>query len=93
MYPKTNAKTINAAVATMLDSYTGKTGLMFFDFCGDNTYSGKTLQTKILNQNYKYVFKNRTRKSASTGSGTGAVINGSEEADDSEVFAKPYYRY
>lgn len=93
MYPKTNAKTMNAAVATMLDSYTGKTGMMFFDFCGDDTYNGKKLQTAILNQNYKYVFKNRTRKSASTGSGTGAVINGSEEADGSEVFAKPYYRY
>ena len=92
MYPKTNAKTMNSAVASMLNNYTGKTGMMFFDFCGDDTYNGKTLQTKILNQNYKYVFKNRTRKSASTGSGTGAVINGSEEADKSEVFAKPYYR-
>ena len=93
MYPKTNAKTMNDAVATLLNSYTGKTGLMFFDFCGDDTRNGKKLQTAILNQNYKYVFKNRTRISTSAGSGTGAVINGSEYADDSEVFSKPYYRY
>lgn len=93
MYPKTNAKTMNAAVSTMLDSYTGKTGLMFFDFCGDETYNGKTLQTKILNQNYKYIFKNRSRISATSNSSTGAVIAGDEYADESEVFAKPLYRY
>ena len=92
-YPKTNAKTMNSAIATLLDSYTGKTGLMFFDFCGDDNYKGKTLQTKILNQNYKYIFKNRSRISATSSSSTGAVIAGDEYADDSEVFAKPYYRY
>lgn len=93
MYPKTNATTMNSAIATLLDNYTGKTGLMFFDFCGDETYNGKTLQTKILNQNYKYIFKNRSRISATSNSSTGAVIAGDEYADDSEVFAKPLYRY
>ena len=93
MYPKTNATTMNPAIAPLLDNYTGKTGLMFFDFCGDETYNGKTLQTKILNQNYKYIFKNRSRISATSSGSTGAVIAGDEYADKSEVFAKPLYRY
>ena len=92
-YPKTNAKTMNAAIATLLDSYTGKTGLMFFDFCGDDNYKGKELQRKILNQNYKYIFKNRSRISATSSSSTGAVIAGDEYADGTDVFAKPYYKY
>ena len=90
MYPKTNATTMNDAVATLLNSYTGKTGLMFYDFCGDATYNGNALQTAILNQNYKYVFKGRTRISSSSSNSTGATINGSEYADDSDVFAKPF---
>lgn len=90
MYPKTNATTMNSSIATSLNSYTGKTGIMFYDFCGDATYNGDALQTAILNQNYKYVFKGRTRISSSSSNSTGATINGSEYADDSEVFAKPF---
>lgn len=91
--PKSYAPTMNQYTADLLGSYTGKTGIMFYDFCGDRTCNGDALQKAIINQNYKYLFKNRTRLSASSGNDTGADIKGDEFADDSEVFAKPYYGF
>lgn len=88
-YPKNAAKTMNPATVNLLANTSGKTGLMFYDFCADNTYGGKDLQKAILDQNYKYVFGKRTRVSASKGNGTGVGIAGDEYADGSDVFAKP----
>lgn len=88
-YPKDAAKKMNPATVESLANTSGKTGLMFYDFCADNTYGGKDLQKAILDQNYKYVFGKRTRVSASKGNGTGVGIAGDEYADGSDVFAKP----
>ena len=92
-YPKNAAKTMNPATVNLLANTSGKTGLMFYDFCADNTYGGKDLQKAILDQNYKYVFGKRTRVSASKGNGTGVGIAGDEYADGSDVFAKPHKNF
>ena len=91
--PKDAAKKMNPATVNLLANTSGKTGLMFYDFCADNTYGGKDLQKAILNQNYKYVFGKRTRVSASKGNGTGVGIAGDEYADGSDVFAKPHKNF
>lgn len=92
-YPKNSANAMNSAVATQLASTTGKTGLMFFDFCGNSTYSGDKLLKAVIGQNYKYVFSKRTRISSSSANGTGANISGDEFADGSEVYAKPFRNF
>lgn len=92
-YPKAVAKEMNSATATKLASTSGKTGLMFFDFCGNSTYSGDKLLQAVIAQNYKYVFSNRSRISSSSSNNTGANISGDEFADDSEVYAKPFRAY
>lgn len=91
--PKDAAETMNPATVNLLANTSGKTGIMFYDFCADNTYGGKDLQKAILNQNYKYVFGKRTRVSASKGNGTGIGIAGDEYADGSDVFAKPHKNF
>lgn len=91
--PKDAAKKMNPATVNLLANTSGKTGIMFYDFCADNTYGGKDLQKAILNQNYKYVFGKRTRVSASKGNGTGVGIAGDEYADGSDVFAKPHKNF
>lgn len=91
--PKDAAETMNPATVNLLANTSGKTGIMFYDFCADNTYGGKDLQKAILNQNYKYVFGKRTRVSASKGNGTGVGIAGDEYADGSDVFAKPHKNF
>ena len=91
--PMDAAKKMNPATVNLLANTFGKTGIMFYDFCADNTYGGKDLQKAILNQNYKYVFGKRTRVSASKGNGTGVGIAGDEYADGSDVFAKPHKNF
>ena len=91
--PMDAATKMNPATVNLLANTSGKTGIMFYDFCADNTYGGKDLQKAILNQNYKYVFGKRTRVSASKGNGTGIGIAGDEYADGSDVFAKPHKNF
>lgn len=91
--PKDAAKTMNPATINLLANVSGKTGVMFYDYCMDKNCGGIDLQKAILNQNYKYVFGKRTRVSASKGNGTGVGIAGDEYADGSDVFAKPHKNF
>lgn len=91
--PKDAAKTMNPATVNLLANVSGKTGVMFYDYCMDKNCGGIDLQKAILNQNYKYVFGKRTRVSASKGNGTGVGIAGDEYADGSNVFAKPHKNF
>ena len=91
--PKDAAKTMNPATVNLLANVSGKTGVMFYDYCMDKNCGGIDLQKAILNQNYKYVFGKRTRVSASKGNGTGVGIAGDEYADGSDVFAKPHKNF
>lgn len=58
-----SANTQNPAVATYIsNTLTGPTGYVYADFMGSSSYSGQTLLKAVIEQNYKYVFKGRTRK-------------------------------
>lgn len=97
-YPKTYAKDMNEYTANLLgqDSdgnpkYKGKTGFLFMDFCGDDTYNGQKLIKAVLDQNFYYVFGGRTRYNANAGSGTatGTGVASDEYADKTQVYVKP----
>lgn len=75
-----------------------RVGIIFSDFV-ENSYEGKNFTTIMMANNFKHVFTKRSRvdviktyQSNGTG-GIGIGTAGDEYADDSEVFAKPYYRY
>lgn len=58
----THANTQNPAAATYIsDTLTGPTGYVYGDFMGSSSYSGNALLKAIINQNYKYVYKGRSR--------------------------------
>lgn len=60
--PANNASGQNAYAADyMANSLTGPVGYVYGDFMGDGSYSGDALVRAIIEQNYKYVFKGRSR--------------------------------
>ncbi len=89
--PGSYAEAINGNANTVIASLTGRTGIVFYDYCLDASYNGVVLNTAIINQNMKYVYDKRTRCAASSG-GTvdGPEVKGDETADDSEVYAKDH---
>lgn len=91
--PKAAAKTMNPATVNLLTNVSGKTGVVFYDYCIDKDCGGIDLQKAILNQNYKYVFDKRTRLTTPKGNGSGIGIAGDEYADGSDVFAKPHKNF
>ena len=91
--PKAAAKTMNPATVNLLANVSGKTGVIFYDYCIDKDCGGIDLQKAILNQNYKYVFDKRTRLTNPKGNGSGVGIAGDEYADGSDVFAKPHKNF
>ncbi len=80
-----NAKQINPQTTEKLNAISGRVGFVFYDFCGDDSYGGETLNKTIIGQNYKYVYNNRSRVHMPDNTGTG--IDGGEMADDSEVYS------
>ena len=83
---------MNSAIlaSTTFTNHTGKFGIMMVDFLHSKTQKGDQMFEMIHQQNYKYVYKNRTRCSSTSSSGTDTGVNvpGDEYADDTEVFAK-----
>ena len=51
----------NPAAATYINGLTGPTGYVYADFMGSSSYSGQTLLKAVIEQNYKYVNKGRSR--------------------------------
>ena len=88
------AKTVNAEVLGSSDftSHTGRFGIMFTDFLfsSSSELRGDEMFELIHQQNYKYVYKNRTRCStaAASGTDTGVDISSDEYADDGTVFSR-----
>ena len=84
------AETQNPAAATYIGSLTGPTGYVYADFMGSSSYSGQTLLKAVIEQHAKYVYKNRTRCSTSSASGTdtGVDISTDEYADNGTVFSR-----
>lgn len=83
--PSTYANTMNPYVASLLDGYSGRIGVMLYDFCCDGSYGGDKLNKAIIGQNHKYVYNNRSRIHMPDNTGIG--IEGGEMADDSEVYS------
>ena len=71
-------------------NHTGKFCIMMTDFLFSSTQKGDQMFELIHKQNYKYVYKNRTRCSTASASGTdtGVDISADEYADNSQVFVK-----
>ena len=88
--PKSHAGNMNPRVNTLLTngSYDGRTGIIFYDFCGDSSTGGDALNKSIINQNAEYLFHNRSRNLPASNN-TGVEVNGDEYADDSEIYVKP----
>lgn len=57
-----SANTQNPAAATYIsNNLSGPTGYVYADFMGSSSYSGQALLKAVIEQNYKYVFKGRSR--------------------------------
>jgi hypothetical protein len=71
-------------------NHTGKFCIMMTDFLFSSTQKGDQMFELIHKQNYKYVYKNRTRCSttAASGTDTGAVISSDEYANDGTVYSR-----
>ena len=71
-------------------THTGKFCIMMTDFLFSSSQKGDQMFELIHKQNYKYVYKNRTRCSTASPSGTdtGADISADEYADGSTVYVK-----
>lgn len=72
-------------------NHTGKFCIMMTDFLFSSSQKGDQMFELIHKQNYKYVYKNRSRCSttAPSGSDTGVDISTDEYADDGTVYVKP----
>ncbi len=89
----TTATAVNAAVlgSTTFTHHDGRFGIMFTDylFVSTNDRGGDKMFNLIHNQNFNYVYKNRTRCHASSVSNTGAsVVQDGEYADGTTVYTK-----
>ena len=88
----TTATDVNDAVlnSTTFTNHTGRFGIMMTDFLFSSSQKGDQMFELIHKQNYKYVYKNRTRCAAASASGTdtGVDISADEYADDTQVFVK-----
>ena len=87
----TLSTSMNSAVLGSNDftNHTGKFCIMMVDFLHSSSQKGDQMFDLIHKQNFKYVYKKRTRcTTTSSGSSTGANVAGDEYADDSKVFVK-----
>ena len=82
-----NTAFLNSSTFT---NHTGKFCIMFADFLHSSGQKGDQVYNLIRNQNYKYVYKGRTRRGLTTGggTGTGVEIKTDEYADDTQVYSK-----
>ena len=88
----TSANAVNTALlgSSTFTSHTGRFGIMMTDFLFSSSYKGDQMFELIHQQNYKYVYKNRTRCSTASASGTdtGVDISSDEYADGGTVYVK-----
>lgn len=71
-------------------NHTGKFGIMMTDFLFSSSQKGDQMFELIHKQNYKYVYKNRTRcvTTSTSGEDSGVDISADEYADDGTVYAR-----
>ena len=70
--------------------HTGKFGIMMTDFLFYSSQKGDEMFELIHKQNYKYVYKGRTRITTVSGTDTGAPVSSDEFADDSQVYSRKF---
>lgn len=87
--PSSYANANNPALTTNLNGITGPTSYLMCDYIGCTMNGGDVLLKAIVNQNYKYVFKGRTRNTGAATEGIGVGVAGDEYADDGTVYARP----
>jgi len=89
----TSAEAVNSAIlnSPTFTNHTGRFGIMMTDFLFSSSQKGDQMFELIHKQNYKYVYKNRSRCTTSSASGedTGVDISTDEYADGSTVYVKP----
>lgn len=88
----TLASKVNTAVlgSSTFTKHTGKFGIMMTDFLFSSSQKGDQMFELIHQQNYKYVYKNRTRcaTASTSGTDTGVDISADEYADGGTVYVK-----
>ena len=82
---KVNSAVLSSAVFT---AHTGRFGVMMTDFLFSSDQKGDKMFELIHQQNYKYVYKGRTRRVTESGASTGAAISADEFADDGTVYSR-----
>ena len=86
------ANSVNTAVlgSSTFTNHTGRFGIMMVDFLFSSSQKGDQMFELIHQQNYKYVYKNRTRCSTASASGTdtGVDISSDEYADGGTVYSR-----
>ncbi len=86
------AKKVNNAVlnSNVFTTHKGRFGIMMVDFLFSSDYYGDKMFSLIHEQNFNYVYKDRSRcqLSEDTGDDTDADISSDEYADDSQVYSK-----
>lgn len=80
-----NTKVLSSSTFT---NHTGRFGIMMTDFLFSSGQSGDKMFELIHGQNYKYVYKGRTRCAAASGTETGATVSSDEFADDGTVYSR-----
>lgn len=85
------ATSVNTAVlgSATFTEHTGRFGIMMTDFLFSSDQKGDQMFELIHQQNYKYVYKGRTRCASSTsGTDTGVDISADEYADNGTVYSR-----
>ena len=88
----TSANDVNSAVlnSSTFTKHMGRFGIMMTDFLFSSSQKGDEMFELIHQQNYKYVYKNRTRcaTTSAAGTDTGVDISADEYADEGTVYVK-----
>lgn len=85
-----SARTVNAALVNSekFQKSEGRWGIISADFLGYSNDNGDKLLNMVINHNYKYLYKGRTRNVEAPTGGIGIDIAGDDKADEGEVFAR-----
>lgn len=85
--PSTNANSIMPTINAYIAEQTERVGIIMTDYESSN-YGGMNFTKLMINHNYKYLYKGRTRNVEAPTGGIGIDIAGDDKADEEEVFAR-----
>ena len=82
---KVNEAVLSSAVFT---AHTGRFGVMMTDFLFSSDQKGDQMFELIHRQNYKYVYKGRSRSVSAIGTDTGLTISADEAAQEGPIYSR-----